>query len=69
LSRNSLRNGDLAEAGRLAVHGDWLRHDAESTKLIAIVALLSRDFERAFHCHALVNTSTEAVPSHGLPVP
>jgi hypothetical protein len=59
-SRSSLRSGDLVEAGRLAVHADWLRSDPESTRLIAVVALLSRDFDRAFHCHTLLNAPLPA---------
>jgi hypothetical protein len=62
-SRNSLRSGDLVEAGRLAVHTDWLRSDAESTKLIAVVAVLSRDFDRALRCHANLNAQISAVPA------
>ena len=58
-SRSYLRSGDLVEAGRLAVHADWLRRDAESTQLIAVVALLSRDFDRAFQCHTLLNAPAE----------
>jgi hypothetical protein len=61
-SRSSLRNGDLVEAGRLAVHADWLRTDTESTRLIAVVAVLSRDFDRAFRCRGILNAQCHGVP-------
>jgi hypothetical protein len=59
-SRSSLQRGDLVESGRLAVHADWLRSDKESTRLIAVVAVLSRDFDRAFRCHAILNAQSQA---------
>jgi hypothetical protein len=41
-------------AGAEATVADWLRSDAESLRLRAVVHLLERDFARAWECYRLV---------------
>jgi hypothetical protein len=51
-----LLSRQIEPAFRLAQHADWLRRDESSLRLLALAALLQRDFAQAWRYYRLIKT-------------
>jgi hypothetical protein len=52
-----LLSGQIEPAFRLAQHAEWLRRDVDSMRLLAMGALLQRDFTQAWRYYRLIQAT------------
>lgn len=52
--------GQTEPAFQLAHHADWLRRDPDSLRLLALGALLQRDFARAWRYYRVIQAENSA---------
>jgi hypothetical protein len=66
-ARRELAAGQWRRAHALAARADCLRRDTKSLRLLAVAALLDRDFHRAWRCYLLLNRVKMAVRNSASP--